>query len=301
MAHEISYVDDTGSEGLAHWQMLLAIKTLAEANGWTTLRYLTPDGDGDKRELILLGVGLSGTEEIFIGLRCYQDPAQDYYNMTVAGFTGYVDANAFDAQPGYMERGICAHNRRIDYWLAVNAQRIVLGLKIGSPAVYEIGYAGKYYPYATPSQYPYPLAVCGTLPSATPATRYSDTSSNHGTGCRGYDSNSSSNTGRGYLRDIMGNWITFRCLPWTADYNNSPDVRRDTGGYYLALKAVMMTGDANNPGGSGNVWGELDGVRYLSGFNNVSENTALIDGKPNVMLGDVYHTGIGDYFLLEMD
>ncbi|HET7301262.1 MAG TPA: hypothetical protein VFJ01_11500 [Oleiagrimonas sp.] len=400
MAHKISYVDDNGSEGYAHWQMLRLIRDFAGGYGtfsaptfsgtgtgklvnidtdpdsvtetwtiqctaaatpgaetwsvtgsvsgaqadattgvaytssllgfaintgatafavndtftldvtageidaahrWTVERYLTPDGDADKRELVLKGQGLSGAEEIYIGFRCYQDPTQDYYNMTVAGFTGYVAANDFAAQPGYIERGVCSHNQRIDYWLAVNAQRILFGLKIGSPAVYEVAYVGKYYPYATPSQYPYPLAVCGTLPSATPATRYSDTSSTHGTGCRGYASNSSRSDRTGYLRDIMGNWITFRCLPWTADYNNSPDIRRDTGGYYQALKAVMMTGAANNPGGSGNVWGELDGVRYLSGFNNVSENTAMIDSKLNVMLGDVWRTGIGDYFLLEMD
>src|SRR5699024_1968933 len=77
MAHKIGYVDDAGSEGLAHWQMLLEIKTLAEANGWTTLRYLDPSGDGDKRELILKGEGLSGDQEIYIGLRAYQSESSD--------------------------------------------------------------------------------------------------------------------------------------------------------------------------------------------------------------------------------
>lgn len=266
---------------------------LDSAARWTQLRYLTPSGNTDKRELILQGQGLSGTDEIFIGFRCYQDSTSDYYNLTVAAFTGYVAANTFSAQPGYIERGICGHNQRIDYWLAVNAQRVVLGMKIGAPAVYEIGYVGKFYPYATPSQYPYPMAICGTLPSATPATRYSDTSATHTTGARG--------NSNGLLRDLMGNWVTFACLPWTADFNNSPAVRRDTGGYYSALKAVLFTGAANNPGGTGNVWGELDGIRYISGFNNVSENTATIGGNANVVLGDASRTGIGDYFLLEMN
>lgn len=297
MAHDIGFVDNTGSEGVAHWQMLLKIKTLAEANGWTTLRYLNPTPYTDKtviRELILQGAGLSGTEQIFIGFRAYQDQTSDYYNLTVAAFTGYVAANAFAAQPGYIERGCCAHNQRIDYWLAVNAQRVLLGMKIGAPAVYETVYVGKFFPYATPSQYPYPMVLCGTLTSATPATRYSDTSASHATGARG-------GTSAGYLRDVMGNWVTFSCLPWTADYNNASTIRRDTGGYYSALKAVLFTGAANNPGGTGNVWGELDGIRYVSGFNNVSENTASIGGITNVLLGDVFRTGIGDYFLLEMN
>ncbi len=47
-----------------------------------------------------------------------------------------------------------------------------------------------------------------------------------------------------------------------------------------------MTGGHDNPGGTGNVWGELDGIRYVSGFNNTSENTTVIDGVTHVVLGD---------------
>lgn len=290
MAHEIGFVDNTGSEGLAHWQMLLKIKTFAEANGWTTLSYVNPT-DGSNRELIMKGIGLSGTDEIYIGFRSYHSVTSDYYNLSVAAFTGYVSGNSFTGQPGYFERGVCAHNQRIDYWLTVNAQRVLFGLKVGTP-VYEIAYVGKFFPYATPSQYPYPVAVIGTL-AGTPGARYSDTSTGHSCGAKGLSN--------GYLRNIGGAWTQFRCLPWTADYNNAPTARRDTGGYYQALKSVLFDGSANNPGGSGNVWGELDGLRYISGFNNLTENTALIDGKTNIVLQDVFRTGIGDYFLLEMN
>lgn len=280
MAHDIGYVDNTGSEGLAHWQMLLKIKTFAEANGWTTLRYLNPT-DGSNRELILHGTGLSGTEDIYIGFRTYHSATSDYYNMSVAGFTGYVAANAFTAQPGYFESGLCAHNQRIDYWLAVNDQRILLALKIGAPAVYEVGYAGKFLPYATPGQYPYPLAVCGMLPGV-PATRYDNTGSGHSCGARG-------GLAQGILRHPTGSQITLSCLP----FQNSGTVRRDTGGYYNALKCVLYDGS--------NVYGELDGVRYITGFNSASENTATINGKANVVIADAFRTGIGDYFLLEMN
>lgn len=291
MAHDIGYVDNTGSEGVAHWQMLLKIKTLAEANGWTTLRYLNPT-DGSPRELILKGVGLSGTEEIYIGVRAYHSVTADYYNMAVAVFTGYVAANAWENQPGMRDQALCAHNQRIDYWLVVNAQRILLGMKVGTP-VYEVGYAGKFYPYATPAQYPYPVAVIGTLGSGMPPTRYSDTSDNHSCGCKGLSN--------GYLRDLNGAWQQFRTLAWTADYNNAPALRRDTGGYYSALKTVLMTGDPDNPDGSGNVWGELDGLRYVSGFNNLTENTMTLGSVTHVVLQDVFRTGIGDYMLLEMN
>ncbi|MHB1273612.1 MAG: hypothetical protein ACYCZD_12760 [Rhodanobacter sp.] len=295
MAYQIGFVDDTGTEGVAHWQMLLLIKTFAEANGWTTLRYLNPTPYTDStvvRELILQGVGLGGTEQIFIGFRAYQSSTADYYNLSVAGFTGYVAANAFTAQPGYIESGVCAHNQRIDYWLVVNAQRICCGMKVGTP-VYEVAYVGKFLPYATPGQYPYPMACIGTLGAGTPATRYSDTTAGHSSGVKGLLAQS-------VLRDVLGNWSQFRTLPWTADINNAPTTRRDTGGYYSALKAVLMNGAANNPGGTGNVWGELDGIRYISGFNNLTENTVTIGGVTHVVLQDVFRTGIGDYFLLEM-
>lgn len=283
MAHAIGYVDNTGSEGLAHWQLLALLKTLGEANGWTTLRYTTPT-DGSPRELILQGVGLSGAEQIFIGFRTYHDATADYYNVSVAAFTGYVAAAAFNAQPGWHEMGLCAHNRRIDYWIAVNAQRFAFALKVGTP-VYELGYVGKYFCYATPGQYPYPMAVIGTL-NGTPATRYSDVTAAHSSGAKGA-------LAQGAVRDQMGTWQQFFNQPFTGETNNAAAIRRDTGGQYSALPSVLYNGH--------NVWGELDGVRYVCGFDNVVENTATIDGVAQVVVQDVFRTGIGDYFLLELN
>lgn len=283
MAYEIGYVDNTGTEGIAHWQMLLKIKTLAEANGWTSLRYLNPGPYTDstvKRELILQGVGLGGTDQIFIGFRAYQNSTADYYNLSVAGFTGYVAGNTFTQQPGYRESGICAHNLRIDYWLSVNAQRIAMALKVGTP-VYELAYVGKFLPYGTPGQYPYPLAVIGTL-NGVPATRFSDTSASHTSGVKG------GAIAQGAIRDVMGNWQAFYNLP----YQVSAASRRDSGGTYRAMKCVLY--NANN------LWGELDGVRYIPGFNNTVENTSSVNGVPQVVIQDVFRTGIGDYFLLEL-
>lgn len=279
MAYEIGFVDNTGSEGLAHWQMLLKIKTLAEANGWTTLRYLNPT-DGSNRELILQGVGLSGDKQIFIGFRSYHSVASDYYNLSCAGFTGYVAGNSFITQPGYFESGLPAHNQRIDYWITVNAQRVAFGLKVGTP-VYEPGYAGFFFPYATPSQYPYPLAVVGSL-NGVPATRYSDTS--HSMGYKG-------NSAAFKIRTVAGVWITPFCDPYQFAIPNNVTYR-DTGGRYKPKKVVIY--DATN------LYGEFDGIRHITGFNNVVENTFVNGGKTNVVIQDVSRTGFNDYFALEL-
>lgn len=317
MAHEIGFVDNTGTEGIAHWQMLLKIKTFAEANGWTTLRYLNPTPYTDKtviRELILQGVGLSGTEQIFIGFRAYQDQTSDYYNLTTSTFTGYVAGNAFTAQPGYTEFGLCAHNVRIDYWLLANAQRIAFVLKVGAPSVYEQGYAGKYFPFATPGQYPYPVVCSGTIGPGMPATRYSDTSYNHRSGLKGYLPYPAGPSGVNYcamLRDIAGTWRVFRTHPFTDDQYRSPAARRDTGSYYCAIPITLMSGSidgAGDPAGSPpydktdlNVLGELDGIRYVSGFGRTSEDTETVGGIVHVLFGDCFRADIGDYFLVEMN
>ena len=250
----------------------------AIGRAWTVLHYLNPNDITQNRELILQGSGLSGTEQIFIGFRTYQSVSADYYNLSVAGFTGYVAGQPFTSQPGYRESGVCGHNLRIDYWMACNGQRLFFALKVGTP-VYEVGYVGKFLPYGTPSQYPYPLAVIGTL-NGVPATRYSDTT--HSSGVKG------AAQPQGAIRDVMGNWQQFYNVP----YANWGASRRPAGNTYKAMKCVLYN--------ASNAWGELDGIRYITGFNNVTENTTVLNGNNQVVIQDVFRTGLGDYFLLEM-
>lgn len=275
MASEVGFVDNTGTEGLAHWQMLLKIKTFAEAIGWVTLRYLNPT-DGSNRELIMRGPGLSDDKEIYIGFRTYHNVGADYYNLSAAGFTGYVSSNTFVTQPGYMESGIPAHNQRIDYWITGNKQGIWFGLKVGTP-VYESGGAGFFLPYGTPSQYPYPLLVAGML-NGVPATRFSETT--HSMAWKGARTNLR-------MRDPIGTWRQPSVYPWSANRSYRP-----TGTRYKPLKAVLYE--------TNNCWGELDRISHISGFDNVVENTFTMDGKNYVVIQDVGRTGFNDYFALEL-
>ena len=213
MAVKIGFVQNTGT--LAHYMMLDEIKALGEANGWTVLRF---DNIAFERELILKGVGFSGTEEIVIGFRTYHDIGADYYNLVAAAFTGYLSGNTFDTQPGAKLSGIPGHNNRIDYWLTVNPQRIALALKVGTP-VYESGYAGKMLPHAKKGQYPHPLMCVGML-DGVPATRYSDTS--HSMGYKGNRANLA-------LRFNSGSWLNVECWPWNNTYLNGSYTLRETG------------------------------------------------------------------------
>ena len=283
MPHQISFVDNSGGT-LAHYKMLQVIHDFASANGWTVLRYDTVPAN---RELILKGPGLSGTEEIFVGFRTYQESTADYYNLLAATFTGYVPGNSFDTQPGVRLSGVPAHNNRIDYWLTLNGQRIALAMKVGTP-VYESCYVGKCLPYGRPSQYPYPLVCAGMLTGAA-ATRFSEIT--HSMPYKGNRVNMALRTNDGYVQ--------VHCYPWgnvsiasTSIGSNSQ--LRDTGDNYPLLPIELHDNTAN-------LWGRLDGLFYISGFNNAVEHTLVLDGITYVVMQDVARTSHIDYYAMRMD
>lgn len=279
MPHQIGYVDNSGGV-LAHYKMLEVIKNFAAANGWTVLRYDTASAN---RELILKGSGYTGTEEIFVGFRTYQDAGADYYNLLAATFTGYVAGNSFDAQPGAKLSGVPAHNNRIDYWLTVNPQRIAMAMKVGTP-VYESCYVGKFLPYGRPSQMPAPL-VCAGMLSGAAATRFSDTS--HGIPYKGNRA--------GMAIQANAGWVQPYCYPWgNAVLTGSTSYLRDTGGSYKLMPVELHDNSAN-------LWGYLDGIFQISGFNNATENTVVIDGVTYVVIQDVSRNGFADYYALRLD
>lgn len=276
MPHQIGFVDNSGGT-LAHYKMLEIIRDVAVASGfWQVMRY---DTSIENRELILKGQGYSGTEEIYVGVKTYQDASADYYNLCVATFTGYVLSNTFDTQPGVRLSGVPAHNQRIDYWLTVNPQRIACCMKVGTP-VYEHFYIGKFFPYARPSQYPYPI-VCAGMLSGAAATRYSDTS--HSMPYKGNRVNLG-------MRFNTGVYLQPETHPWNNSYLAGTTQLRDTNDSYPLLPVILN--DANG------VYGELDGIRYVSGFNNVVENTC---GPDWVVMQDVSRTGFTDYIALKLD
>lgn len=250
------------------------------------LRYDTSTAN---HELIMKAHGLSGTEEIFLGLRAYQDAGADYYNLVGSVMTGYVPANTFDTQPGAVRKGIPAHNTRIDYWLSMNGQRIAFALKVGTP-VYEHMYLGKFLPYSRPSQYPYPV-VCGGAFDGYGAIRFSETT--HDFYPRGGGST------RAAMRNPAG-WVAPHCYPWgnlflTGLSTGDTSLQlRDTGDQYPLLPVELHDNAAN-------LYGQLDGVHHISGFNNAVENTLTIGGVNYVVMQAVSRTSHIDYYALRLD
>lgn len=302
MAYDIGFVDDTGSEGIAHKQMLLKIKTFAEAHGWTTMRY---DNTSAKRELILKGVGYSGTEEIYIGFRTYEDVTANYYNLSVATFTGYVSSSTFATQPGASPvLGVPGHESRIDYWLVVTPQSISGAMKVGTP-VYETFSVGKFFPFGRPAQFPQPLIACGMF-NGEAATRFSDPA--HSFGYKGSRANFK-------MRFVDGVWKSPDISPWENGGSNLSDHVRPLANYEL-IPLVMYD---NTP----NVYGQVEGIWQITGFGNSVESVVqvggsstvdptgltlkqtvdaiiAVSGRAFVVIQDVSRTGFGDYIAMEM-
>lgn len=277
MAYEVGYVDN--SVKLAHYAFLDKIRALAVANGWAVLRYTTA---APNPELILSGPGTTDYQDVYVGFRCYQDATADYYNITVAGFTGYLAGETFQNQPGGRFSGVPLHNVRIDYWLSVNNIRIAFVAKVGTP-VYESGYAGLILPYATRGQFPYPLAVGGSL-TGEAATRFSDTT---------HDMPYKGSNARFALRWVDGQWITPEAWPWNNSYFTTSYQERDSGTKY-PLHPVILTNSTSG------VFGELDGIYFITGFGNAVENTLVIGGVTYVVIQAVYRTGFYDYYALRL-
>jgi hypothetical protein len=277
MPYSIGFVDNANGQS-AHYNLLEAIRAFAVGNGWQVLRYVT---DVENRELILKGSGYTGQEEIFVGFRTYQSESADYYNLLAGVFMGYAPGNPFDLQPGAALSGIPAHNQRIDYWLTINPQRIAGALKLGAP-VYESFYVGKFLPYALPVQYPAPIACGGALNGAA-ATRFSDTTHQgpyHGGFLRIYDNAGWRGTSVSDRPLSRHNLVTVAAL-------------RDTGGAFPIAPVELY---ASNAG----IFGMLEGVCYISGFNNIVENTLVIGGVTYVVIQNVWRTTVDSYYALAL-
>jgi len=249
----------------------------ADGAEWEIMRYTTGSGD---HELIMKAPGLSGTEEIFIGLKTYESIPGDYYNYKIGTFSGYVAQNPFETQPNAKIQGCPAHNNAITYFISVNGQRIAACLKVGTP-VYEHFYAGKILPYAKPGEYPYPMLNAAMLRTAA-ATRFSDT--NQQFPYHGYRVNESYNALM--LRDpgavyqyCWAHPFSFRGASnssWILHGSPSQSVMVPAGTDYQLEPIILGSMSILS------LWGEIDGIYAISGFNNGVENVLQIGGSSTI-------------------
>lgn len=270
----------------------------------------TMDALFDQKQLIMKAPGLSGTDQIFIGIQPYSNVTGDYYNWSMTSFLGYSATDDVSTQPYSSPKSqLYLWNDQIKYWFVANGNRVIIVTKVSS--VYQIGYIGKFLPYCLPTQYPYPVLVSGTHTSTT--GRYSNAD---------FDYSSILCPGAGtYFYYIDGTWKMIRnyyhsggtrapvttlgasepsAQMWpTSPRDHTSDLLANTlawtdGGYTL-LPLVI---DMHNP--VYNVLGEVDGIMWVSGHQNASENIINVGGEDYLVVQNVWITSRADYMAVRL-
>lgn len=270
---------------------------------WTVKRWQN-SGAPSENELILVGSGLAGDDEVYIGVSGFFNAASDYYSWRVNGFTSYSAGQDFDSQPGAIPRAsyppvLPLWNSSITYWLIANGRRIVLITKVST--VYEALYLGFIHPYATPGQFAYPLVVGGSLVGYN-SNRYSYTGNEHRWfGDPKQDTTTYTSLA---LRGPAGSWkrgnnassTGVHTFPY---YQGGTDMTRTdltcSGLFYLLMPVMIYEDSPTN-----NVYGELDGCYWLTGKDNSAENMVTISGQDYMVVPNTYRSGQSDYWAIKL-
>jgi hypothetical protein len=304
-------IDSTqnGSGTAVSWQGML----LLEADGTVANHFGS--------EVIFKSTGTAGTDEIFTGIRSEYDEAAGWYNLFMNGYTGYDPnetswLNQPGALPGYGETITCAvpmvpcWNAATPYWFSANGRSFRFAIKVSTS--YEGGYLGFILPYATPGQYPYPLAVGGSL-----VPRANGSASGDGVwstlylrgpgGTWGYYANRGNPTLvpdgiYGPNQSLSAPYVpsgAYRSV-WPHCMNDQWSTgklpyRECLGGGYIAQPCILV-----QRGPTTQIVGELEGTYVISGYANSPENTTTIGGNPAVLFQHAYRNTVHEFWAITL-
>jgi hypothetical protein len=243
------------------------------------------------------------------------------YGWHLNGYTGYTTSAAnFTGQPGAMSANFATSgypsfalwNSTIPYWFVVNARRIIVVAKVST--TYQALYMGFFLPYATPSQYPYPLLIAGssinnggqplynsvngtannlwgsTFNTISNSSRYPLCYRTPGGVWSVLDHGAASNSG------INQNVQNIRGLrPWV---DTDLDLQRATidGSGVLIPVEIQHRLSAVDRGR----FGELEGVYGIPGFGQAPESIITYGGNDHLVVPNVFRSGLTDLAAIKL-
>lgn len=276
--------------------------------GWTNLG----TASGQTTGTWLRGPGLTATENIYAGLQLAEDVPADTYGIQLIGSQGFLAANSFTNQPGTCTSVYSSTwNTTMPYWIVANGQRVIVVWKVST--TYHAMHFGKIFPYATPSEYAYPVYIAGE-DNVLRRWSYQNQSFRHFVD-PGYN-------GANWFAFPDGGWQTFRNV-FDQSGSESADVsyqryvwpysgahaqnggnttfsliratRENIDGTYTLLPIVLHAGLP-----SVGVFGDIDGAFYVSGTNNAAENIITIAGQDYLAVQNIYRNGRHHYWALKL-
>jgi len=255
-----------------------------------------------------------------VGVQTYSSGGDDYYNWKLQGFTGYSDGIAFASQPGAIgdayPPSLALSAASLPYWFAADGRRFVAAARVGS--VYEAGYLGFLLPYGLPSQYPYPLAVGGSITGQYGGFRYSIQNPTHRVFVSpGGQYGAAADEYRAYstLRVLHGNWLSVRTFYGTTEPGNESRLYRETwpygDGYANNSWAAMRDNiDGSFPlfpilvyqeDPSDNVFGELAGCLAVPGYGLAPEDVITVSGVDHIVFPNAFRSSAAEWWALRME
>ena len=280
---------------------------MAPDDVWTVKRWDTDwDGDGGY-ELILAGPGVTGTDNLYVGIQTYYNASTGYYNWALAGMTGYADGFDWLQQPGVRNNAISylpqvlLNDASMKYWFVGNGRRIAGVAKVAG-TYYATFYLGYFLPYGTPQEYPYPLMIGGSAAYISTALKYSSTYASNSGWMDGMQDNSTQTA----LILYDGEWVQIGNHDATGTAYSDVYYAKNTNtwpyyyggqsglsyfantlqhfgdispGNVVALWPIMMYAVAVNK----NVYGEAQGFYAVLCDDVVTEDTVTIDGKTYII------------------
>ncbi len=262
----------------------------------------------------LRGPGMAGTDQIFVGLQAVNDVGNDIYGIQIAGAQGFSSGAAFGGQVGQSPTSyVAVWNSSMPYWIVANGQRFVVVVKVST--TYHAMYAGKILPYGTPTQYGYPVFIGG---ENVTNLRWSDTTVGNRQFIDPGSASSTTNSGSN-LCFPDGSWQFFQNFinssgndslstqgrtiwPYAGSNTTGNDVdnrlremRDNIDGSYTLLPLILH---CEAP--SRQVFGELDGCYWVSGYNNAAENIVTIGGVDHLVVQNIHRTNRWNYWALKL-
>jgi hypothetical protein len=278
-------------------------------------------------EMIWMAPGNDGLRQIYVGALAFTDAGADYFNWRLGAFNGYASGQSFITQPGFLGTPcpvVPLWNNTIPYWFVANGQRVIVVAKIS--ANYMSAYLGNINTYIDPGYWPYPVFVGGSMawytePASNSANwRHSYSGDAMHAFWRGYPNYSNADTYcSGRLRLPTGTFIGFQgyiaanvvanggpasLWPYACDHvtlRGFLDTRENLDGSYPLFPIVPSSDSGATPGQTVNTWGELDGIRAVTGHANSSENTVTEGVFTYVVFQNTCHTEKDQFCAVQLD
>jgi len=333
------------------WRILIDATNYRSSSArasWKSMLLLEPDDTIANQfgsEVIFKATGNGGSDEIFTGIKATYNPVIGWYNLIMNGYSGFdPNQRSFFKHPGALNSTyngdpydcycpmVPCWNSSIPFWFVASGRSFRFGVKIGTN--FEGGYLGFLLPYSTPGQYPYPLAVGGSLTAYTTANNtwvYDYVHQYHSVYPHPGGSGSTSTMTGDYpyatlfIRDPEGAWRWIINMYQSdtvsgqdtnfdgSSFNGSsracwPHIRNDdwasgsrpfkqcVGGGYMTIPVLVSQFHPTK-----RIYGELEGTYDVSGFGASAEDTISVGGKTFVMFQNCHRNTPHEHWALSLD